>query len=408
MNVAQSPRYTEDLLLAVEHVRQKHQADQRLAARSLAPAFNPVELLSPNELRLSAILAWMLNATGSHGQGNSFLIGLLDFLGLERTWLGSGVEVLIEHTIDSGRRLDVVVRGQEAAFAIENKPWAQDQADQIGDYLCHLQKYPRSCLIYLSGARGMRPPPHSLGQDVCDAHLKTGTLRLLTYSDLLPWLNNCAATCEAPRVREFLHEFMDYITRNFESMQSTEEANALVDEMLASPERLSAAAAVANGWPLLQNVLLERLHQHLEEARPSGWLIEGRLNRGKHSRIEIYRQDTPAVAFALGFDGQNLCDLAYGLVSREPNQGDADAIKSRVAKSRFGLGASSAISGRWLWWRYPSGLDPDLPIDSDWLNKASPWLAIQDGTLVDHIFKTAHELFQACDAGTTESDEGTD
>ncbi|WP_164075829.1 PD-(D/E)XK nuclease family protein, partial [Stenotrophomonas maltophilia] len=43
--------------------------------------------------------------------------------------------VAIERTIDTGRRIDIVVACKTKSIAIENKPWAGDQRDQVHDYL---------------------------------------------------------------------------------------------------------------------------------------------------------------------------------------------------------------------------------------------------------------------------------
>jgi hypothetical protein len=44
-----------------------------LYQHQLAPSFNPFDFISPDENRLSTIIAWLLNPGGSHAQGGRFL-----------------------------------------------------------------------------------------------------------------------------------------------------------------------------------------------------------------------------------------------------------------------------------------------------------------------------------------------
>src|SRR4051812_36234492 len=106
-------------------------AAQRLYAQRLAPDFNVFDFIAPDELRLSAILAWLLDPAGSHGQGALFLAEFLREIGLP--WLDEDLalaRVAVEAGTDVGRRIDVLVRLPGAVLAIENKPFAADQPRQ--------------------------------------------------------------------------------------------------------------------------------------------------------------------------------------------------------------------------------------------------------------------------------------
>ena len=49
----------------------------------------------------------------------------------------SGASIETEVVI-SGRRIDILIRSNDLAFAIENKPWARDQSEQVASYLSYL------------------------------------------------------------------------------------------------------------------------------------------------------------------------------------------------------------------------------------------------------------------------------
>jgi hypothetical protein len=122
-------------------------------ADRLAPGFSPFQFIQPDEMRLSDILAWMLNPKGSHGQGVRFLEAFVNQCGI--VWDAQSCMNAIVRTEEPTyalRRIDILVMANGRAFAIENKPWADDQERQVFDYLAYLDDlFPAGqCLIYLS------------------------------------------------------------------------------------------------------------------------------------------------------------------------------------------------------------------------------------------------------------------
>ena len=109
----------------------------------LARRFNALDYLRTDELGLSRIVADLLNPHGNHGQGAAFLKLLLK--GLQYSAASehldhASVEVEVEKTIKDDRRLDICIRIGDHCLAIENKPYAGDQQDQIKDYLGWLKE----------------------------------------------------------------------------------------------------------------------------------------------------------------------------------------------------------------------------------------------------------------------------
>jgi hypothetical protein len=136
----------------------------------LAPSFNAFHFIRPDENCLSDILACLLDPNGSHAQGDIFLVQFLKVfceLSDPLLYLYGSISVRREsHTAlltNNRRRIDLIVHFQGVApisedfgVAIENKPWASDQADQIKDYISELQaRYDHNFkLVYLSGSHG--------------------------------------------------------------------------------------------------------------------------------------------------------------------------------------------------------------------------------------------------------------
>ena len=152
-----------------EHERFFSELAPRLAAarsrdreldRRLARRFNVFDYLRTDELGLSRVIADLLDSGAGHGQGTLFLRALLDGLNQFRPWPDLDARrssAVVEHRIPSGRKIDVVVRvvasDQETwCLAIENKPYAGDQENQVRDYLEYFgEKFgERILLLYLS------------------------------------------------------------------------------------------------------------------------------------------------------------------------------------------------------------------------------------------------------------------
>ena len=113
------------------------------------------------------------------------------------------------------RRIDILLDFDEFGVAIENKPWAGDQKDQISDYVAHLQRRfaGKFVIVYLTRDEAK---PTSLSSDECDRLLREKKLLLWAYSGVLrAWLTNCYKECEAEAVRVFLRNFIKYIDDTF-------------------------------------------------------------------------------------------------------------------------------------------------------------------------------------------------
>ena len=170
----------------------EHELDRHLARR-----FNVFRYLRDDELGLSRIIADLLDPTGEHGQGTTFLEAMLELLGVApeggdsvrpgrdvpgkrtaaATWKGrfgrlrsaaaGKIRVVQERGLPTGRRIDITVDipTDDGTFclAFENKPRADDQPGQCRDYLKFLEKqYGERCLLVYLPPRYRLPDKSSL------------------------------------------------------------------------------------------------------------------------------------------------------------------------------------------------------------------------------------------------------
>jgi PD-(D/E)XK nuclease superfamily len=195
---------------------------QRHLDRELATNFSVLELLRPDENRLSDVIACLLDPAGVHGQGGCFLDLFIETFKISCTADRTRCRV----TREQGH-LDVLVEigfGKRFGIGIENKPWAGDPPNQACRYCEYLEKqFPGQWWFgYLSG-NGRPPPASSIGKEKREDLETKGQFRTIPFARLdcvdefsiEDWLARCAKDCVAERVRSFLRDLQAYVGANF-------------------------------------------------------------------------------------------------------------------------------------------------------------------------------------------------
>jgi hypothetical protein len=187
--------------------------------RLLATRFNVFDYIRADENRLSDVIRDLLDANGTHGQGDLFLREFLDTVCdvVPTGWtFRSAVRENSTSLIESHRRrIDIVVDLQSFGIGIENKPWADDQDDQIRDYVAHLGRRfaGKFVIVYLSSA-GEKPV--SIDVAVSEQLLTAKKLVLWAYGGAFhTWLERCRRVCASEKIRWFLYDFATYAGQTF-------------------------------------------------------------------------------------------------------------------------------------------------------------------------------------------------
>jgi hypothetical protein len=241
----------------------------------LAPDFNTFDFIEPDEMRLSRIIAWLLDPAQTHGQGGRFLHLFLEELSV--VWpseVCDRAEAKTEVALPGGR-LDILVRSGDRILAIENKPWAGDQVDQIFRYLDHLDQKAQGeyQLVYLTSL-GSGPSDGSIKEQQRLQRISAGQLHLWGYREqMLAWLWKCRAECRADRVSAFIEEFSRYIRMAFEGVKDRTMSDHLLDEIAGSAEKVSSAMQVIMLAEPIRKRLLSTLQQQVIAAIP-GFSVE--------------------------------------------------------------------------------------------------------------------------------------
>ena len=220
-------------LMGIGAIVEGMRAAQVRVDRIAATGFSVFSYFREDENILSAIFADLLRPNGSHGQGGRFLRLFLEQIEpnqaagdrYRRTEeYGEAVKacaVETEHMIVGHvdperrlRRIDIVLRLGDAWIGVENKPWTDEEDEQMKDYAAYLDgRDERACLLYFSGDGS---PPRTLPDE------KRPYYRLVAYRagsrtepSIERWIEGCVAECDAENVRWFLKDLLAYVRRMF-------------------------------------------------------------------------------------------------------------------------------------------------------------------------------------------------
>ena len=167
---------------------------------------------------MSYVFAYLLDPNETHGQGDLFLRKFLE--DVAPNWLPnncwSSVSVRTEvltTRIKRNRKIDIVIAfdSDQRAIAIENKPWAGDQDQQLSDYARHLESMYEGCfkLIYLT-PNGEDPSECSIKSEKREELKNAGKFAnasIQEWASACGWLKRAEDEVKAERVRWFVSDF---------------------------------------------------------------------------------------------------------------------------------------------------------------------------------------------------------
>ncbi|WP_456401434.1 PDDEXK-like family protein [Persephonella sp.] len=190
--------------------------------RYLSTGFNLIDIIQPDENKISDLIKILLESDGIHGQGTLFLEILVkkiqEFKDKDIIIDFSKVEIEREKTTDNNRRIDLLIKSDNFVIGIENKPWAGEQENQVEDYFNYLRELSESkdfLLIYL---HGFGEKPRSISKETVEKN--SDKFLFTSYTKfLIPWLNDCYKECESQKVRFFLKDFEEWILKNFKDIE---------------------------------------------------------------------------------------------------------------------------------------------------------------------------------------------
>lgn len=162
-----------------------------------------------DEMSLSYCFATLLDPNAKHGQGSLYLGLFCNHFLKELEWINSNnlcdAKIITEHQTDTQRRIDLLVRlNNIGAIAIENKPWATDQNQQLADYAAYLKYREENwILLYLCNNA---PSKRSINKEKREKYKDANNFLQIPFEQITDWPTNA-------RIRP-AHRLSEYLLRN--------------------------------------------------------------------------------------------------------------------------------------------------------------------------------------------------
>ena len=406
-----------ELLQSVQaYERATDNAKARLAGR-FAPDFNIFDHLRRDEMGVSGVIAFLLDPNGNHGQHHTFLSLFCQQFAEEfdkhvssETWKAS-----TERQANGQRRIDICLESENSILAIENKPWAEDQEDQLLDYANYLERQNKKKwkLLYLSRSE---PTVFSIPAAEREKLEQENLLLCTTFEAVENWLHRCAQACMAPNIRMFIEHFTDFVRVNINNRLSMLETQEMVASILLKDNAsIESAFLVSSALDEMKRKLLGDLHAALDTGfRSHGFLLEWdhrfelgdwKSNCGFSVRLGGDKDD---MYLRFEFNGPRLSVPFWGIVhsgkgdrnQSEPRQDSKGSPRwTEVRKIMDKAFPNGRDYSGWPWYTYSGVGELERCMggkDLSWDKEPLPWIRIKDGTLPEAFVNRAvdvHRLF---------------
>ena len=355
--------------------KQKYQAQ-------LAPDFRLIDYLQRDENALSSYLGLLLDPRGRHGQGDLYLTRFLalfpdaDYQPIAADNLNS----YTEFRLPSSRRLDIYLRFGTGGVAIENKPWASDQKEQLYDYATYLDgQHPGGSwtLIYLSNG--------DISEHTLPKHAPsrlTDRIVGLDFFTLAGWLEECAVVTRAAAVRLFIETVAQFIRERINGELQLDSGQELTQLMLRNEKNLRGAFYISQHLHEVKRQLWRDFVDHLRgELKALGTDLvfdEELIDGGAHCVIAARFNPADICGPSWAFNKRNHEELYFGICAfSEAESKKMDAGKIKSAMDKF-CGVSGRTTNWWPWWTFDPRAFSSHPVPSNWANNADAWLSLRD------------------------------
>lgn len=355
---------------------------KRLYQAQLAPDFRLMTFLQRNENALSTYLNLLLDPNGSHGQGDLYLAKFLAML--PDTDFASSDGLLGAYTefrLPNQRRIDIYLQFKNGGLAIENKPWASDQKNQLLDYGRYLDSQHTGGnwrLIYLSNGE---VNDYALPKDTPTALVDR--IITLDFYQLTHWLEDCALYTQAPAVRLFVEALATFVREHINGEVLVENGQELTRLILRDDQNLKSAFQISQQLRSAKRQIWNEFEVYLREALlPSGieLVFEQTLIDGTpHSKIGLRFNPGDPCGLCWAFNKRNHQDLYFGISAWEHDDIDSlqrEAIATQM--SVFCAMPSLTPTDWWPWWTSDIRAFSAYPVHSNWDFEPDAWVALRD------------------------------
>lgn len=249
----------ESLLGKVKSKVETHNEFKKEYDKQLAFDFSLFNFFDLGENKVSQILAYFLDEKQNHGQGNVFLGEFLSLICNQEIDTLDSTNIC-ERLIENNRRIDIYIELPSITIAIENKIWADDQHNQLSDYVNHLKRKTNDkfLLLYLN-PYGSEPSKKSISEHHKQQLIDNGQLKIISYKeDIIKLIDRWLVVCEAPNVSYFIKEFKKFLEVKFLGSNTLNMSKNLREIIF---QNQSEAQILVNEYKAIENEILQKLNE---------------------------------------------------------------------------------------------------------------------------------------------------
>ena len=318
-----------DSLISINQVIENFRLQREKTELYDSNRFNPFQFLRTDEMGLSKILAFLLEPTETHGQGDLFLNSFLKFINKHQFLAYQKVNIYLEkitkeennETTNKNGRHDIFIEGIldnkiSWVISIENKlQGAIDQPKQMHTYAKDLKNYVSDSyfLIYLP-IFSNNPPEKSISEDKWAKLMSDKKAMVLSASMLIQWLDNTVII--APAVKQFCNDFKKFLSEDI--MGNTQNSNELIECLVNNDKALFSALTVLETkkslYEKLMNMLIEQLKircsRYVKLINYGFELNENGIFNNKEYKLYLGDKE---FGVSICFSSKEACDPYYGI-----------------------------------------------------------------------------------------------
>lgn len=373
---------------------------KEIYADRIAPDFLFFDFLRDDEYALSRCLENLLDTKGTHAQGDIFLkLFLEQFVKFDWARNLEFKKIYLEKLTTAVRRIDIYIQFEGGEIiAIENKPWAGDQREQLKHYAEFIdqQSFKNDWhLIYLCNHE---PTEESLPKITREELVDKGKYSTLPYRNLISWLEKCHQQAKAPIIEIFIKELIRFIREEVNGELDMSDQKEMSQLIVKTPENLHSAFQIYRSLDTVKEQLLVEFKSSLEqkiqaagfelmwdEAMTTGWKsysgfsIRFRTNHNFYLRFE--------------FNAEGLQELLWGICRSSNSISKNPTLWSQINEMMDTKFPKGRTSKWWPWWSWINDSTDLAKEVSDWSYYSEPWEMIVNDQLAPKLVELSNQVW---------------
>ena len=395
----------QNLLNEVNSKIQSLETAKSLYSEQLAPDFQVFDFVNTSENGLSWIIANLLNPKGKKKKKTLFLEKFIRIclpnIQNNTVWQNylenlTQTEVETEATTWANRayrRMDIYlsarINSETFGICIENKPYANDQENQLADYFLELEnrKLSQKHLVYL--CEYGEPSNYSVTKDVLESWIKNQLISFVTYSQLVVWLTECKKDCQNHSVTEFLNQFIKFIQKQFMGVDDMNEQEMILNSMLQDQQTITSSIKISlNIFEMKRRLITKLLNELKLISNNKSYTVEaGNLTGNNKYESILFKIPNNELYISIEFQGTwfnmpALCIMVNDKekINIEERKLVFEAIRNEIRNKKI------ASSDKYYAW-YSMDIN-------DWWSETKPWEMIQNGDMAKMIIAEVDKNFK--------------